>query len=210
MKDPAVLWYFNDWHGGTITLSRHQKGCYIDLLYAQFNSGHLSLEEIKTVLGSDFGQTWPTLQKKFVKDESTGLYYNERLVFEAEKRKSFSKSRRDNLKGEKKEIASHMVAHMEIENIISFLPSSYNKTEFNILLEKWAKNRKKKPNADLIELRVRELVAKYPLWADAKKAMTEAAAEGWLKFVYPDKYQPEKQKQEGSFAKENAVHTDRP
>lgn len=181
-KDPAVLWYFNDWHGGTITLSRHQKGCYIDLLYAQFNSGHLSLEEIKTVLGSDFGSTWPTLQKKFLKDESTGLYFNERLVFEAEKRKSFTKSRRDNLKGEKKE----STRHMEIENVFSFLPSEYNKTEFNVLLEKWTKNRKKKPNADLIYLRVRELVDRYPLWADAKKAMTEAAAEGWLKFVYKD------------------------
>lgn len=186
-KDPAVLWYFNDWQGGTSTLSRHLKGCYMDLLHAQFNAGHLSIEEIKTVLGSDFGQAWPTLQKKFVKDESTGLYYNSRLIFEAEKRKSYTSSRRKNLNGEKKE-KTHMQPHMEIENIISFLPKDWVITEFTYLLEKWAKKRKKKPDTDLAILRVSELIARYPLWADAKKAMTEAASEGWLKFVYSDSY----------------------
>jgi len=41
MKDPAVLWYWNDWGGGTRTMSRQLKGCYMDLLEAQFNSGPL-------------------------------------------------------------------------------------------------------------------------------------------------------------------------
>ena len=182
-RDPAVLWYFNDWQGGTITLSRHLKGCYMDLLHAQFNSGHLSIEEIKTVLGSDFGQSWPTLQKKFVRDESTGLYYNARLIFEAEKRKSYGSSRRENLQGKK--ISS---PHMEIENVITFLPSEWNKQEFTYLLDKWAQKRKKKPDTDLAILRVSELIERYPVWADAKKAMTEAASEGWLKFVYSDNY----------------------
>lgn len=93
-KDPAVLWYWNDWSGGTMTLSRFLKGCYMDLLTAQFNNGHLSLDEIKTVLGSDFGQAWPTLQKKFKLDNEQ-LYYNERLVFEATRRKKFSKTQTD-------------------------------------------------------------------------------------------------------------------
>lgn len=97
-KDPAVLWYWNDWHGGTCTLSRFLKGCYMDLLHAQFNSGNLSIEEIKTVLGSDFGSAWPALQKKFKQDDK-GLFFNERLVSESIKRKSYSKSRRENLKG---------------------------------------------------------------------------------------------------------------
>lgn len=95
-KDPAVLWYWNDWSGGTMTLSRFLKGCYMDLLTAQFNNGHLSLDEIKTVLGSDFGSSWPTLQKKFKTDEN-GLYYNERLLFEATKRKNFSKKQTERI-----------------------------------------------------------------------------------------------------------------
>lgn len=110
-KDPALLWYFNDWTGGTVTLSRHLKGCYLDLLAAQFNSGPLSLDEIKTVLGTDFGQAWPTLQKKFVKDDSN-CYYNERLQFEKEKRINYSNSRRTN----RISYVNHMSSHMENTN----------------------------------------------------------------------------------------------
>lgn len=106
-KDPATLWYWNDWIGGTMTFSRHLKGCYIDLLGAQFNSGRLSLDEIKTVLGSDFGSTWPTLQKKFEIDEN-GLYYNIKGEDTKNKRASYTASRRVN-SGE------HMGTHMENE-----------------------------------------------------------------------------------------------
>lgn len=111
-KDPAVLWYWGDWHGGTITFSRHLKGCYMDLLYAQFNNGRLSLDEIKTVLGADFSY-WNTLQKKFEKDEA-GLYYNERAEEEKIKRQKYTKSRRDNLDSIHNK--SHMKPHMEDVN----------------------------------------------------------------------------------------------
>lgn len=111
-KDPAVLWYWNDWHGGTCTISRFLKGCYMDLLHAQFNIGNLSIEEIRTVLGSDFGSAWPTLQKKFKQDDK-GLFFNERLVTESIKRKAYTKSRRDNLT-DNLEMFSHM--EDEIEN----------------------------------------------------------------------------------------------
>jgi hypothetical protein len=117
-KDPAVLWYFNDWHGGTITFSRHLKGAYMDLLYAQFNNGHLSLEEIKTVLGSDFGSSWPAIQKKFKTDDD-GFYYNEKLEEGMKKRREYSESRRQNLKGKSdmdQHMKQHMAAHMENEN----------------------------------------------------------------------------------------------
>lgn len=86
-KDPAVLFYFDHWRGGTMTMTRHLKGCYIDLLDAQFNQGHLSLEEIRIVLGNDFA-VWGSLSKKFAVDEA-GKYFNERLQLEQEKRKKF-------------------------------------------------------------------------------------------------------------------------
>lgn len=91
-KDPAVLWYWNDWAGGTVTFSRHQKGCYMDVLCAQFNAGPLSIDEIRIVLGSDFGSAWPAIQKKFIQDEG-GRYYNVRLMAELVKRKAFTASR---------------------------------------------------------------------------------------------------------------------
>lgn len=138
-KDPAVLWYWNDWHGGTCTLSRFLKGAYMDLLHAQFNSGNLSLEEIKTVLGSDFGSAWPTLQKKFKQDDN-GLFFNERLVTESVKRKSYSKSRRDNLKGN-----PHMAPHMEIEieNVNEIYLSFFKDKEFEETWKDFGEMRKK-------------------------------------------------------------------
>lgn len=125
-KDPATLWYWNDWNGGTSTFTRHLKGCYIDLLSSQFNSGRLSLAEIKTVLGADFGQSWPTLQKKFRKDEND-LYYNERMEQEQEKRKRFTESRRRNLDSKKPLVDDHVGkikgGHMENvnENVNEYL-----------------------------------------------------------------------------------------
>lgn len=87
-KDPAFLFYPGDWQGGTMTMTRHMKGCYIDLLVAQFNSGPLSLEEIKTVLGTDFA-VWGSLSKKFKRTDD-GLFFNERLATEKAKREKFS------------------------------------------------------------------------------------------------------------------------
>src|SRR5688572_6018561 len=119
-KVPAFLFYPNDWLGGTLGLTRHQKGCYIDLLVAQFNRGPLSLETIKTVLGQDYS-SWAVLSSKF-KQDTEGCFYNERLATEIVKRKQFSQSRRDNAKKRYDKPASadtsveHMHPHMEDRN----------------------------------------------------------------------------------------------
>lgn len=95
-KNPSVEWFFNDWHGGTMTMSRHQKGCYIDLLTAQFNNGHLSLDEVRNVLGNDFAAWQGVLQKKFAQDPE-GKFYNVRLEIQILKKGAYNKSRIDNL-----------------------------------------------------------------------------------------------------------------
>ena len=118
MKDPAMLWYWNDWQGGTATLTRHLKGCYMDLLNAQFNNGKLSLSEIRTGLGADFAAVWPTLSKKF--KEEDGLFFNARLQVERDRRAAFTESRRNNASGAKpppEAYAEHMQQHMENENV---------------------------------------------------------------------------------------------
>lgn len=91
-KDPAFLFYPGDWQGGTSTMTRHLKGCYIDLLISQFNSGPLSLEEIKNVLGPDFS-LWGSLSKKFSVNEA-GKYFNARLEKERDKRKEFTQKQK--------------------------------------------------------------------------------------------------------------------
>lgn len=91
----------------------------MDLLHAQFNHGRLSLEEIKSVLGSDFGAAWPSLSKKFAVDE-TGKYFNVRCEQEKNRRAEFVKSRSNGKAGKKKshEIShdNHMINHTENEN----------------------------------------------------------------------------------------------
>ena len=117
-KDPAFLFYPGDWLGGTMLLTRHQKGCYMDLLMAQFNSGPLSLDQIKLVLGQDQA-LWTVLQDKFKKDNS-GRFFNQKLATEIEKRKSYVESRSTNKKGKTKSYdksyENHMSGHMENEN----------------------------------------------------------------------------------------------
>lgn len=136
-KDPAVSWFFNDFLGGTMGFTRHQVGCYMHVMGAQFNLGHLSLDTIKTVLGSDFGQHWPTLQKKFILDDK-GLFYNKRLDFEIHKRKEYSKGREDNLSGGS---SGHMGIGIEneIELVLEFLNITTN-SSYNKKVEKNKKN----------------------------------------------------------------------
>lgn len=124
-KDPAFLFYPGDWLSGTMYLTHEQKGAYIDLLILQFNVGSFSEAQARQVLSICFDVAWPMLKQKFIKE--SGLYFNERLKVEIEKRKSFSESRRNNAKGVKskktdplleKEKSEHMHEHMEDENII--------------------------------------------------------------------------------------------
>jgi len=119
-KDPAFLFYPNDWLGGTLGMTFEEKGAYIDLLMMQFNRGHMSGH----MVGQVVGQLWVKIQDKFTQDEK-GLWYNERLEIEQKKRQTFTASRKNNLKGEnqytKKEknkghINGHMTSHMENEN----------------------------------------------------------------------------------------------
>lgn len=99
-KDPAFLFFPGDWLGGTMTFSRAQKGAYIDLLMAQFNNGHLALHEIKIILGKDdFENMWESFLKRKFKIDSKGLFYNEKLENEIDKRKYFTESRRKNRVG---------------------------------------------------------------------------------------------------------------
>lgn len=137
MKDPAFLFYPGDWVGGTLLLNRAQKGAYIDLLIAQFNNGPLMLEDIKIILGADFGH-WQKLENKF--SFMNGRYSNQRLEIEKNKRSEYTASRRSN---RMQHMSNHMSEHMEYrdinENRIE-LPDWLNKKAWNA----WEQHRKEK------------------------------------------------------------------
>lgn len=101
-KDPAFLFYYQDFAYGTRKMSFEEKGCYIELLCEQADIGHLSLTDIQRSLKNSF-PIWDAICSKFIKDKD-GLFYNEVLEQHISKRKKFTQSRLNNL---------HMGNHMD-------------------------------------------------------------------------------------------------
>lgn len=117
-KDPAFLFYPNDWLGGTMGMTFEQKGAYMELLMLQFNRGHMTSH----MIGQTVGQLWDGIQDKFIKDEN-GMWYNERLEIEKTKRKAFTASRVNNRNGKNQfsKDVGHMTNHMENEDVNNVL-----------------------------------------------------------------------------------------
>jgi len=113
-KDPAFLFYPNDYIGGTMGMSFEEKGAYIELLMAQFNRGHMTYHMCGQIVGQNL---WEAVKHKFVQD-AEGLYYNVRLDEEKIKRQNFTQSRRNNMSGKNQySKKGHMTPHMENENV---------------------------------------------------------------------------------------------
>lgn len=107
-KDPAVLFYTQDFLVGTLMFSYEQKGKYIHLLCLQHQKGKLTDKDMRNVLDEEDFE----IAEKFIK-ESDGNWYNIRLREEAEKRKKYAESRRNN---RTKKISQSYVQRMENEN----------------------------------------------------------------------------------------------
>ena len=116
-KDPAFLFYPNDYIGGTMGMTFEEKGAYMELLMMQFNRGHMTTH----MIGQTIGQLWDKIEVKFIQD-GKGLWYNRRLEEEQIKRQEFTKSRRNNVSGKNqysnkpKKETGHMTTHMENVN----------------------------------------------------------------------------------------------
>ncbi len=92
-KDPAFLFYSQDFYVGTAFLTHEQTGKYIRLICAQHQHGRLSEAMVLQICGDlDLA-----VLSKFERDENS-MYYNIRLETEIQKRKKFSESRRENIK----------------------------------------------------------------------------------------------------------------
>ena len=132
MKDPAFLFYSNDFLTGTLIMPFEERGKYITLLCYQHQNGRMSDETIRLLVGS----ISDNLKNKFKQDEN-GLFYNERLEIEIEKRSKFIESRINNgkLGGRPKEIKKPSGKPLglpsanliEIENIIEYLNNKTGK-----------------------------------------------------------------------------------
>jgi len=118
-KDPAFLFYFQDFLLGTSFLTDAEVGAYIRLLCHQADKGHITSHMIKTI----GGQHWESFKDKFVEIPDEGVFINPRLQEEMRKRKEYAESRRKNRMGVKdmtrhmnEHMSIHMTGHMENEN----------------------------------------------------------------------------------------------
>lgn len=120
-KSPAFLFYSSDFLIGTSLLDNSEVGQYVRLLCHIHQQGHLTREEVGTVVPL----ISPKVLAKFKIDDD-GKYYNERLDEEISKRNSFVTSRKQNLTkkfvpfktSESSHIGSHVSSHMKhhVEN----------------------------------------------------------------------------------------------
>jgi len=118
-KDPAILFYYQDFMYGTRRFSREQRGLYIELICEQADSktGSIPVEDFKEITNCDCAA--PVI-RKFEQDNNG--FYNKILRYRMDKRRKYTESRRKNLKGGRKKNTSmtphkeiHMEPHMENE-----------------------------------------------------------------------------------------------
>jgi uncharacterized protein YdaU (DUF1376 family) len=95
-KDPAFLFYPNDFTTGTQFFTDEQVGVYIRILCAIHQHGHLSNSQMRSLChGITNADAVAEIWNKFKIDDS-GKFYNERLDNEIDKRKKHSEKQREN------------------------------------------------------------------------------------------------------------------
>jgi uncharacterized protein YdaU (DUF1376 family) len=185
-KDPAFLFYPGDYVSGTMGMTFEEKGAYMDLLMLQFNRGHMNTHMIQHTVG----HLWEQVKCKFIQDNE-GLWYNVRLDVEKDKRKTFTESRRNNMKPKDKpsyeppyetHMQPHMDSHMENvnENINKDINTNKSKCSFEQAFEYMAN----KISLDLAKIEAEKFVNYYTSngWKVGKNPMKSwtHAANTWL------------------------------
>lgn len=157
-KDPAVLFYTNDFLSGTFTMSNEHVGMYIRLLCVQHQKGKLSEEDMLSICKTYVEHVFSKFKKE------NGYFFNERMLDEANKRSNYTESRRKNAYA--KHMQKHMGNHMGNENENENVNNKLNK-------EKVSKF--KKPSLD----EVRQYCAERNKGVDAERFFNYYESNGW-------------------------------
>jgi hypothetical protein len=91
MKDPAFLFYPSDFLTGTSFFTDEQVGKYIRLLCHLHQHGHLPEKHVKMICGGHDEDIFAKLTQ-----DGDGLYYQQRLQKEIDKRKAHSEKQKQN------------------------------------------------------------------------------------------------------------------
>jgi hypothetical protein len=115
MKDPAVLFYTQDFLTGTMLMTDTQIGKYIKLLCLQHQNGKLSEKDMLKICGEFDADIWA----KFYQED--GFFYNKRMLLETTKRNKFCEHQKENINkrwGKKEYHGNTTVIPLENENEI--------------------------------------------------------------------------------------------
>jgi len=93
LKSPAFQFYSSDFITGTMFMSNEEVGAYIRCLCMQHQKGHLKEKEMLQICLNQ--EVLDSVMNHYKQDDE-GLYYNERLDFEKEKREKFIEHQREN------------------------------------------------------------------------------------------------------------------
>lgn len=146
-KDPAFLFYYQDFLVGTEFMTNEEVGVYIRILCHMADKGSLSEKLLLSICrGYAFTEV---LQSKFLRDEQDN-FYNKRLLEETEKRRKFAESRRNNAKSVKA-----YAKHMENENINENINEDIKDIDSEIQkiwIKTWGRNPKIPEYEETVEL----------------------------------------------------------
>lgn len=158
-KDPAFLFYYQDFIVGTMFMTNEEVGMYARIISHLADKGKLSEDEILFICGGE--KINERVKRKL--DFKDGFYTQKRVLEEVDKRKAYSKSRSENRKGIKNNICKSYERHMENENI----NEDINKTK---KIKKF-----EKPKIEEVKALFRE--KGYP--AEAEKFFNYYESNGW-------------------------------
>lgn len=95
-EDFCFTYYDGDAARDKAHMNRLERGAYDDLISAQRKRGHLSIDDIKKVLSSDFSACWPSLEW-VLKTDPAGKYFIEWVDMSIEKMRRHSEKQKQNV-----------------------------------------------------------------------------------------------------------------
>lgn len=161
-KDPAFLFYHQDFFTGVSDMTNEEVGAYIKCLCVQASKGGITERHMKLICNSS--ETHTIIKNKFEFNSESQLFENVRLKNEIEKRRKYSESRSNNRKKPNKPkendgiISNSYVKHMENENEDENKDDIDNNLVFKETLlksENWKKTISETFNISITEVEVR-------------------------------------------------------
>jgi len=95
-EDFCFTYYDGDAARDTTHMNRLERGAYHDLVISQRKFGHLTLDQIKKVLGRDFEECWPAIELIMQRDQD-GKFFIEWLDTSITKMRKQSTKQRNNV-----------------------------------------------------------------------------------------------------------------